>query len=243
MKPWLHKLESFVDRAIPYALIVLTAIIIIEIFFKEFAEKYHLWIVILDYTIIAFFMVDLIFKYQRIRKFKKFIKECWLDIIAVFPFVLFFRVFETVSLFVRLPAEFKEGQSILHTIVEGKKEFTEFFGKGSKLIEDAKLAGEFSRTEKILKAVRPLARAPRLIKALPFYEKPTGKHHLHEMEELEEAEKGIKKEEKRLEKGINKFKKRLGKFCGKNRPQPDEALQKPLPAKLEKQAKKRKKKR
>ena len=193
MKPWLHKVESFVDRAIPYTLIVLTAIIIIEIFFKQFAEEHIIAIEILDYTIIAFFIVDLIFKYIRIRKFKQFIKECWLDIIAVFPFVLFFRIFESLSLFIRLPAEFREGQSIMHTILEGKKEFAEFFGRSSKLIEDSKLVGEISRTEKIIKAIRPLSRSPRLIKALPFYEKPTGKHHLHEMEEWDEVGEEIKK--------------------------------------------------
>lgn len=242
MKPWAHRLEHFVDRAIPYTLIVLIAIIIIDIFFKEFAEEYHLWIAILDYTIIAFFVVDLIFKYLRIRKFKKFLKECWLDIIAVFPFVLVFRLFESVSLFVRLPAEFREGQSILHTVLASKQEFAEFFGRSSKLIEDAKLAEGISRTERILKEVRPLARTPRLVKALPFYEKPTGKHHLHEMEELDVIEKGIKKQEKSIEKGIDKLRKRLDKICAKNQSQPDEALQKPHPAKLKKQAKKGKKK-
>lgn len=239
MKLWLHKLESFVDRAIPYTLILLTGIIIVEIFFKEFAEAHAFGIEVLDYMIIAFFVADLIFKYNRIRNIKLFFKECWLDIIAVFPFVLFFRIFESLSLFVRLPAEFREGQSIMHTILEGKKEFAEFFGRGSKLVEDAKLAGELSRTEKILKILRPLARSPRLIKALPFYEKPTGKHHLHEMEELDEVEKDIKKEEKKIEKGIKKFKKQLGKFCNKKPSQPGEALVKPLPAKLKKQAKKR----
>ncbi|MFH1065798.1 MAG: hypothetical protein V1734_04820 [Nanoarchaeota archaeon] len=211
MKPWLHKVESFVDRAIPYTLILLAGIIIIEIFFKEFAHEHALIITILDYAILTFFVVDLIFKYLRIRKFKQFIKECWLDIIAVFPFVLFFRVFESLSLFVRLPAEFREGQSIMHTILEGKKEFAEFFGRSSKLIEDTKLIGEISRTEKIIKAVRPLARSPGLIKALPFYEKPTGKHHLHEMEEIGEAGKGIMKAEKAVEKEGIKIGKSISK--------------------------------
>lgn len=211
MKPWLHKVESFVDRAIPYTLIVLTAIIITEIFFKEFAEEHILAIEILDYSIIAFFIVDLIFKYIRIRKFKEFIKECWLDIIAVFPFVLFFRIFESLSLFVRIPAEFREGQSIMHTVLEGKKEFAEFFGRSSKLIEDSKLVGELSRTEKIMKAIRPLSRAPRLIKALPFYEKPTGKHHLHEMEEWDEAGEEIRKEEKKIGKKISIEEKKIKK--------------------------------
>ncbi|MDD4877799.1 MAG: hypothetical protein PHO02_02055 [Candidatus Nanoarchaeia archaeon] len=243
MKPWLHKIEHFVDRAIPYALIVLAGIIITELFFKQFAEEYHLVISVLDYLIISFFVADLIFKYNRIRKFKEFIRECWLDIIAVFPFVLFFRFFEGFAAFFRYSSELKEGQSILHTIVEGRKEIAELFGRGSKLVEEAKLAGELSRSEKILKAVRPLARSPRLIKAIPFYEKPTGRHHLHEMEELDVAEKEIKKQEKNIEKGARKLKNKLNNFCGKNRSQPDEALQKPLSRKLKKSGKKSKKKR
>ncbi|MBU2638714.1 MAG: ion transporter [Nanoarchaeota archaeon] len=202
MKPWLHKIESFVDRAIPYALIVLAFIIITELFFKEFAEKYHIWLLILDYIVIGLFIIDLGFKYNRIRNFKNFFKECWLDIIAVFPFVLVFRIFETFTIFARLPAEIKEGQSILHTIVEGRKEISEFFGRGGKLIEEAKLAGEISRTEKILKVMRPLARSPRLVKAIPFYEKPIGKHHLHEMEELKEAEQEIEKAGRKAGKGL-----------------------------------------
>lgn len=204
MKPWLHKIESFVDRAIPYALIVLAGIIIVDLFFKELAAEYHLMLAILDYIIIAFFVADLIFKYNRIRKFKEFIKECWLDIIAVFPFVLIFRFFEGIAAFFRYSAELREGQSILHTIVEGRKEIAELFGKSAKIVEEAELAGKLSRTEKILKEVRPLARSPRLIKALPFYEKPTGKHHLHEMEELDDAKREINKAGRKAKKTLKR---------------------------------------
>lgn len=193
MKPWLHRIESFVDRAIPYALIVLAFIIIAELFFKEFAEKYHLLLLILDYIVIGLFVIDLIFKYNRIRNFKGFLKECWLDIIAIFPFVLVFRLVEEVVFLTRFSAEFKEGQSILHTIVEGRREFAELFGKSEKLIREAEAAGKITRTERFLRLMRPVARAPRLVKAIPFYEKPVGKHHLHEMEELKEAEKEIGK--------------------------------------------------
>ncbi len=198
MKPWLHKIESFVDRAIPYALIVLAFIIIAELFFKEFAEKYHLLLLILDYAIISFFVIDLIFKYNRIRNFKNFFKECWLDILAIFPFVLVFRLVEEIVFLTRFSAEFKEGQSILHTIVEGRREFAELFGKSEKLIREAEAAGKISRTERILRVMRPVARVPRLVKAIPFYEKPIGRHHLHEMEELTQAETEIKKAGKEL---------------------------------------------
>lgn len=199
------------DRAIPYALILLAGIIIINIFFKEFAEHYALYLEIGDYAIISLFIVDLGFKYNRIRNFKTFFKECWIDIIAVFPFVLVFRLVEEVVFLARFSAEVKEGQSILHTIVQGREEFAKLFGESEKLIKEAEAAGKISRTERVLRIMRPVARAPRLVKAIPFYEKPTGKHHLHELEEVEDVEKDVKKAEKTVEKDFRKLKKNLKK--------------------------------
>ncbi|MBU0461570.1 MAG: hypothetical protein KJ574_03205 [Nanoarchaeota archaeon] len=93
MKRWMHRIEVWVDKLIPYMLIVLLIIIVLEIFFKEIAEHYHIYIAIADGAVITVFVLDLIFKYIRIRNIPKFLKTCWLDILAVFPFFIFFRVF------------------------------------------------------------------------------------------------------------------------------------------------------
>jgi hypothetical protein len=46
MHPFLEKLERFTDEAIPYALILLAGVIIIEFFFEDLAEHYELYLMI-----------------------------------------------------------------------------------------------------------------------------------------------------------------------------------------------------
>ena len=58
MHPLLKKLEHLTDRIIPYLLILLTIIIVLEFGFKHIAEQYNLHITIADYIIISFFVLD-----------------------------------------------------------------------------------------------------------------------------------------------------------------------------------------
>jgi len=90
-KRWYSYIELLIDALVPIAVVVLLAIIIIELFFHTTAEKYFTIISILDYSILGIFIIDLIFKYNRIRKWDRFLRECWLDIIAIFPFFLIFK--------------------------------------------------------------------------------------------------------------------------------------------------------
>lgn len=203
MKEWVHKAEVFVDRSIPYLIIVLAIIIIIELFFDALYESYSLLFRALDMIVVSFFVVDLYFKYQRIKNFKKFLKTCWLDILAVFPFVLLFRMIEEGLLLFRVSKEVGEVQSIMHTAVELRK--TGILSETAKLAEEVERTGKISRTTEFFKILKPLQRFPRLLKAIPFYEKPTGKHHLHELEEIE----NIRKEIAKARKGIEKAKGRL----------------------------------
>ncbi len=87
--PSLERVEHFVDHAIPFLLVLLAIVIIAD--FTSWGVKYHSIIVIADYVIITFFVADLIFKWRHVRKLIPFLKLYWLDIIAVFPFYLFFR--------------------------------------------------------------------------------------------------------------------------------------------------------
>ena len=41
-------------------------------------------------------------------------------------------------------------------------------------------AGRAGRTARIIRIFRASSRLPRFLKAMPFYEKPTGGHHWHE---------------------------------------------------------------
>jgi hypothetical protein len=179
MKKGFHKLEHLVDKIIPYILILLLVIIIITFFFKEIAKTYHLYIEIADYIIISVFILDLVFKYIRVRKIKKFIKSYWLDILAVFPFYLFLRAFEELIYLFRFSESLQEGQSLLHAGLE-LKEVSLVEKEGTKIIRAAEKTGKLSRSRFAIRFLRPITRIPRLMKLLPYYERTTGYHHPHE---------------------------------------------------------------
>tara|TARA_Y100000310_G_scaffold34947_1_gene33081 strand:- start:351 stop:983 length:633 start_codon:yes stop_codon:yes gene_type:complete len=210
MKKWLHKIELAVDWLIPWLIVLLLFIIITELFFHDFAEQYHTLISVLDGFVIFVFVLDIIFKWIRIRNIKKFFKTCWLDILAVFPFFLFFRFLEQFIIIIDLSKDFKQFQLLFHEGLELEKTGAKLIEEGSKLIQEAEKAGKVSRVKKIVRFFKPIARSPRLIKALPFYEKPTGKHHIHDPErEFEEAFELLEKEEKKVEKIFKKKKRKL----------------------------------
>ncbi len=218
MKKWYKSIELLIDRIVPFAVILLLFIIIIEFFFYEIADNYHTIINILDYSILSIFILDLIFKYLRIRKIERFLRECWLDIIAVFPFFLIFRVFESFLIFTELPKEIRQFQLILH-------EGTQISEQSAKIIREAEEAGKISRVKAIVRMFRGLENSPRILKAMAFYEQPVGEHHLHEVEgkkeytkvkkfaekEEKSIKKEIEKEVKVIEKDINKVEKKFKK--------------------------------
>ncbi|HLC22447.1 MAG TPA: hypothetical protein VJJ79_01605 [Candidatus Nanoarchaeia archaeon] len=201
MKEWQHKLEVLTDHLVLPAVIVLFFIIVAELFFVEFAEQYHLWLTIADYTIMTIFIGDLIFKYFRVRNIPKFIRTSWLDIIAVFPFFLFFRVFETLLIFTELQKEVRNVQLILHESVE--------ISKGtSEIIKEAEAAGKISRVKTILHMFRSLENSPRLVKAVAFYERPSGKKQVKKIEqEIVNIEKDVMGVPKRVIRKISRKKK------------------------------------
>jgi len=208
MKKFWHKIEVAIDWVIPWCILLLLIIIILEIFFHDLAETYHLYIQIGDYFIVSVFIIDLVFKYMRIRNIKNFIKECWLDILAVFPFFIFFRMFERIIILAELSGGFTQFQLLFHEGLEIEKSGSKILKEGGKIIQEAEKVGKVSRVKQIVRFFKPIQRAPRLIKALPFYEKPTGKHHLHEAPGEKEY-KWTKKEAKIIEKDIIKKEKKL----------------------------------
>lgn len=203
MKEWVHKVELAIDWLIPWCIFVLLGIIISEIFFYGFAERIHLIIVVLDYFVLSIFIFDLYFKYMRIRNIKNFVRECWLDILAVFPFFLLFRMVERFVVLAELSGDFKQFQLLFHEGLELEKSGAEIVKEGGKIIQEAEKLGKVSRVEQIIRIFKPIQRAPRLIKALPFYEQPTGEHHIHEAPGEKEYQI-IKKEEKKIIKKIRK---------------------------------------
>jgi hypothetical protein len=181
MKKWMHKIEVIVDKLIPFCLVVLLFIIIIELGFEGLIEHYHLHIpiIIADGFVVGVFVADLIFKYIRTRKIKEFARKYWLDILAVFPFFLIFRIVEvTAGAFSAATIEGTQtAQKIVHEGLEVEKE-------GVKIIKEAERFAKLRRSERFARFIRPLLRIPRFLKALPkmmhFYERPTGGHHVHD---------------------------------------------------------------
>ena len=175
MKLWMHKIEIAVDKSIPFLLVVLLFIIVGEIFYPERLEPYAAYVNIADNFIIFVFILDLIFKWIRIRNAKKFLKESWMDIIAVFPFFLLFRIFGGTAALFATPEGIVEGQKIFHEGLEIEKE-------ASMIVREAEKAGKIGRSRLFLRFLRPIARVPRFLKAIPFFERPTGGHHWHDRE-------------------------------------------------------------
>ena len=193
MKKWIHFVEVFVDRAIPYLVLLLLFIIIGDFAFHNLMNQYRLYVHIADYTILIFFVIDLSFKFYRVRNVKLFLKKYWLEVIAVFPFILIFRLFEEILILFRFTAPIEEGQKIVHTVAEiGKiseeqkivRELSEL-EKGTRVFRSIEEGTKLSRTTMFLRFFR----LARLARAIPIYEKPIK----HEVKKIDK-ELRIKKE-------------------------------------------------
>ena len=143
----------------------------IELFFHEHVEHYLLYINIADYTIIAIFVADLMFKYVKLRNIPLFLRKYWLEILAIFPFYLLFRLFEGVIVGIGASTIIKQPQAIFH----GGLEFLE--REGAQIMRAAERSGRISRTRLFFRFLRPIQRLPRFLKLIPYFEKPTHEHH------------------------------------------------------------------
>ena len=165
-----YKMELWVDKSIPYLVILLLLMIIIDFGFHEEVEPYEIYILIFDYVVIAVFCIDLVFKYLRVRKIPEFLKKHWLDIIAIFPFFLLFRFFEWSYGLIKIPQLLLEPQTALHESILLEKE-------GLRLVKAAERTEKLSRTRLLFRFIRPIQRLPRLLKIIPYFERPTLEHH------------------------------------------------------------------
>ena len=171
MKPWLHKVEFITDKIIPYLVFILLILIIGEFTHYSLIQENEKTVVIIDYFIVSIFIIDLSFKYYRIRNAKTFFKKYWLDLIAVFPFFLVFRVVEELVILFRISAELGESQKILHILTEAgriSRELTE----EERVLREIQEATRLERTGLIARIIRPIERIPRIWRMLHFYEKP-----------------------------------------------------------------------
>jgi len=152
LTPLLHGFEHFTDKIIPYLLIALAILLILENPFWTLVhlEEYEPGITIFDYTIVTFFVVDLIFKWFKVRRVGTFLKMYWLDIIAVFPFFFFFRLYLRLGTLLRIGEGISEAQKVAHEAVLIRE---------VSLIREVELAKE----TRLLKETRPLIRLLRVV--------------------------------------------------------------------------------
>lgn len=144
---WLQWIERFVDRIIPFMLVLLAVMIVVELL--HLAGPYEPVLQTLDFVVILFFVVDLCFKWYHVRNASKFIKLYWIDIIAVFPFYAIFRVYFAAT---ELLAAGEPLQKLLHETV---------------LLREAKLlkGAEYVKFAKEIRWVRIFARSLRILRA------------------------------------------------------------------------------
>lgn len=122
MKTFWKKIERWNTAIIPYSLIILAGIIIYDLFFHVDNPIINLIVEVLDGLVITIFVIDLVFLALKAKNAKIFFKNYWLDILAVFPFYFFFRIFGQLYRTALSAEEIFIGQKILHESVEAEKE-------------------------------------------------------------------------------------------------------------------------
>lgn len=171
MKLWMHQVEVFVDFIIPWCVLVLLFLVVMEIFFYAAVEPYSSSFHVIDFIILLVFWVDLVFKYIRVKNVPKFIHLYFMDIIAVFPFFLVFRLFESIAFVIS--DSVRSGQVLFHEGLEMER-------IGVKFVKHVSHGNTLQRSYLFFRFARPLLRIPRLLKIIPYFERPTGHHHKHE---------------------------------------------------------------
>lgn len=157
----MEKTEKVVDKMIVPALLAVLVIVVLELFFTETAHHYDELINMADLAVIGIFAVDLSFKYHDASTKEGFLRSHWLEIMAITPLFLVFRVFETLRVF----SSAEIGQEAAH-LAEGARSgrFSNFFR-----------SSELARSSRFGRFVRVITRSPRFAKAAEFFRHPNEK--------------------------------------------------------------------
>src|SRR3989338_5625960 len=150
------KLELITHKVIPYLLVLLALLLILDnpLWVLVNLHQYEELITLFDIIVILFFVIDLIYKWKKVKKIKTFVKLYWIDLIAVFHFYLFFRLYEEASVILRT------GERITETVQELTHETVLF--KEAELLKEEHLLKE---TKPFFRAINGIQRFFRLLKA------------------------------------------------------------------------------
>lgn len=144
MHPFWEKTEHYNRKLIAPALILLLFIIIYELFFHAENRILELAVEIADALVIAVFAIDLVFLALRSRSIKFFFQNYWLDVLAVFPFVIFFNFINSLYRAIIVTEQLAVGQAILHETVEVGRE-TKVLSKGGRVARFLRIAARLLR--------------------------------------------------------------------------------------------------
>lgn len=160
---WLmREFEHFTDHIIPYLVVLLAIVLILENPFWTLVhlEEYEPWITIFDSVIVFFFVVDLVFKWFKTRNIRKFFRLYWLDIVAVFPFYLAFRAYAQIVGVFRVGEELSEtAQKLAHEAVLLRE--ARMLREAEEVAKEARLAREANIVSRSIRSVQRLLRALR----------------------------------------------------------------------------------
>lgn len=165
MHKGLHSFHVVVDKLIFPSLLIILALVVLEFSFPLLAKPYRNIIDAVDLAIIVLFSIDLCFKYARARSVSGFLRRHWLEILAIIPFFLLFRIVEGVTRVLGAAGETtKETQQLVHLgsglTKQAEHELAatrQAFRIGMRLEAEGRLL-------RLARFLRPLLRLPRLLK-------------------------------------------------------------------------------
>lgn len=151
MHQFWEKVEHYNTKLIAPALIVLLGIIVYELFIHVENHTVELVIKITDTLIVTIFIIDLIFLAHKAKSATFFFKKHWLDVIAVFPFAIFFNLINTVYRVAIATERIVLGQALIHETVEATR--------GAKILAEG---GKFPRFIRIFARIIRIVTKSRL---------------------------------------------------------------------------------
>lgn len=144
----LIKIHKITDKLLPYAIMILAVDFVIHFFSPIFHLEYYIYFIIFQVLGLSIFALDLGFKFYRATTWPEFLKSSWIDIVALFPFFVVFRVFEALGLIEELSSVMNNAQGAV--------------GRGR----------EIERIIHFERFIEPIFKSPRFLKVLHFYNKP-----------------------------------------------------------------------
>lgn len=168
--------EHYNTKLIPLAIILLLGVIIYELLLDIKNPAVELTVHTVDGFAIGIFVIDLIFLAIKARSVTFFFKRYWLDILAIFPFVIFFNIINNFYRLVLATERLTIGQAILH--------------EGTALAR----SGEF------VKVIRIVARSIRVITKSRLFVIFEAKHNLAKKDDKNSKKKSSPKLRKKLKK-------------------------------------------